>query len=308
MNSAAAIPHRLCPGCGTAEPIKPTDAVWPVGWHCTTCGHRVPEAFGIPMFAPDLADTVSGFDPLAFDRLAAIEATHFWFVARNELIVGLAEKYFPQARRYLEIGCGNGAVLRAIAKSRHWDQLVGCDLHPSGLAHARARLPSGVEFAQMDAATIPADAAFDLTGAYNVIEHVPDHEAALRALRKATVRGGGTIIAVPQHPVLWSRADEIGHHQRRYRLGELEGKLERNGFRVLFSASYMVVLLPLMALSQLKARVSPGRDDADVDREFRVAGKLNQIFTALTRAEVRLTLAGVRWPFGGSRIVAARAV
>jgi SAM-dependent methyltransferase len=308
MNCTAIIPQRLCPGCGSAEPIKPTDFVWPPGWHCPNCGRGVPEVCGIPMFAPDLADTVSGFDPLAFDRLAVIEATHFWFVARNELIVGLAEKHFPQARRYLEIGCGNGAVLQAIAKSRHWDRLVGCDLHPAGLAHARARLPRGVEFAQVDAVTIPAVAAFDLTGAYDIIEHVPDDEAALRALRKATVTGGGTIIAVPQHPMLWSRADEIGHHQRRYRLRELEGKLERNGFSVLFSASYMMVLLPLMALSRLKARAMPGRDDIDAHREIQVAGRFNQILTELTRAEVRLTLAGIRWPFGGSRIVAARAV
>ena len=67
------------------------------------------------MFAPDLADTISGMDPRSFEALSKIEAEHFWFVARNELIVGLADKFFPQARRFLEIGCGNGAVLRAIA-------------------------------------------------------------------------------------------------------------------------------------------------------------------------------------------------
>jgi SAM-dependent methyltransferase len=260
------------------------------------------------LFAPKLADTDSGFDPVTFANLAAVEDAHFWFIARNKLIVGLADRYFPAAKRYLEIGCGTGFVLRAVAKSRQWDRVAGSDLHPSGLKHARLRLPQKVELVQMDAGAIPAANAFDLIGAYDVAEHVVDDERLLRSLRQATRTGGGTIIAVPQHPLLWSRADEIGHHQRRYRVGELEAKLKRNGFEVLFSSSYTVLLLPLMALSRLKARMLPAQCDADIHREMVVNPRLNRALTALLRAEVRLTLAGLRWPIGGSRVVAARAV
>jgi SAM-dependent methyltransferase len=267
----------------------------------------VPERAGIPLLAPELAESVPGFDLDAFEMLARIEATHFWFVARNTLIVGLADRYFPNARRYLEIGCGNGAVLQALAASRSWDRLVGSDLHPAGLAHASQRLPWGVEFVQMDARVIPAVDAFDLTGAFDIVEHVADDDAVLQALRRATSPGGGTIMAVPQHPWLWSRSDEIGHHQRRYRLGELEAKLKRNGFEVLFSSSYTVLLLPLMALSRLKARLRPAEGDTDVLREMDIEPGPNRVLTALLRAEVRLTLAGLRWPLGGSRVVVARA-
>ena len=111
---------------------------------------------------------------------------------------------------------------------------------------------------------------------------------------------------MPQHPSLWSRADEIGHHQRRYRLGELEAKLRRNGFDILFSSSFTAVLLPLMALSRLKARAAS--DDADVERETALSPWVNSVLQAILRAEVRLTLAGLRWPLGGSRVVVARAV
>ena len=308
MNAAAAVAQRLCPHCGAAEPIAPNEAVWPISRHCKACGRAVTQAFGIPMFAPDRADTLSGFDPAAFDRLAKIEATHFWFVARNELIVGLAGKYFPQARRYLEIGCGNGAVLQAVERCRHWDHVVGSDLHPRGLAYARARLPERVEFAQVDARAIPTEAAFDLIGAYDIIEHVAEDEAVLRSMRRAIAPGGGVLLAVPQHPALWSRVDEIGHHQRRYRRGELEGKLERNGFAVMFSSSYTSILLPLMAASRLKARFLPAKCDADVFNEFKISPRLNLVLTAILRAESCLTLSGMRWPFGGSRIVAARVV
>jgi SAM-dependent methyltransferase len=261
---------------------------------------------GIPMFAPELADTVSGMDPVHFDELSRLEAGYFWFVTRSELIVGLANKYFPEARRCLEIGCGTGAVLRELAASRPWERLVGSELHPAGLAHARQRLPSGVEFVQMDARDIPAAGLFDLTGAFDVIEHIADDEKVLRGLRAATRTGGGTIITVPQHPWLWSRADDLAYHERRYRRGELEEKLRRNGFDILFSSSFTALLLPLMAASRLKGEGK--QQDQDPFREFKINRRLNDLFTAILRAEVRMTLAGWTWPAGGSRIAVARAV
>jgi len=197
-------------------------------------------------------------------------------------------------------------VLRAIAGSRRWERLVGSELHPAGLAHARKRLPSEAEFVQMDARDIPAVGVFDLAGAFDVIEHIADDEAVLRGLRAATQTGGGCIIAVPQHPWLWSRADDVAHHQRRYRRGELEAKLLRNGFEVLFSSSFTALLLPLMAASRLTSRKN--ELDDDVFREFRLNRRVNDVFTAVLRAEVHMTLAGWRWPAGGSRIVVARAV
>jgi SAM-dependent methyltransferase len=303
--SKAAIPGRRCLVCNAVEQIACNEPVWPLGWRCPSYGHVVPQAEGISMFAPELADTISGFDPKAFDELAELEAEHFWFIARNQLIVGLASKFFPEARRFLEIGCGTGFVLRAIAGSRRWERLVGSELHPTGLAHTRKRLPSEGEFVQMDARDIPAVGVFDLTGAFDVIEHIADDEAVLRGLRAATQTGGGCIIAVPQHPWLWSRADEVAHHVRRYSRGDLETKLRRNGFEVLFSSSFTALLLPFMAASRLARNKKAGDLDA---YELRLNPTVNRLLLEILRAEVWMTLGGVQWPAGGSRIVVGRAV
>ena len=118
----------------------------------------------------------------------------------------------------------------------------GLKLHPSGLAFARKRLPPGIELVQMDAREIPALDLFDLMGAFDVIEHIADDEAVLRGMRAAMRRGGGVILAVPQHPWLWSLADEMAYHERRYRVGELEIKLRRNGFEdSFFDLLYCIV-------------------------------------------------------------------
>jgi SAM-dependent methyltransferase len=304
--SEAAIPRRRCLNCNAVEPIAATEPVWPLGWQCSACAHVVAQAEGIPMFAPELADTVSGMDPRSFSALSKVETEHFWFVARNELIIGLANKFFADARRFLEVGCGNGAVLRAMAASRPWERLVGSELHPSGLAFARERLGRTVEFVQMDARNIPAVNVFDLTGAFDVIEHIADDEAVLRGLRRVTQTGGGIIIAVPQHPWLWSRTDEVAYHQRRYRRGELETKLRRNGFEILFSTSYTALLLPLMVTSRMLGRGKQSSED--VNREFKLDPRINGFFASILHAEVRMTLAGMKWPAGGSRIVVGRAV
>jgi hypothetical protein len=105
---------------------------------------------------------------------------------------------------------------------------------------------------------------------------------------------------------LWSRADDLAHHQRRYRRGELEAKLRRCGFEVLFSSSYTALLLPLMVASRWTSRNN--ERDEGVFREFRLNRHVNDLFTAILRAEVRLTLSGWRWPVGGSRVVVARAI
>jgi SAM-dependent methyltransferase len=299
-------PERRCLACSSLETIEANTPVWPLGWRCQACGHIVPQSDGISMFAPEFADTISGMDPKNFDELSRLEAGYFWFVARSELIVGLANKFFPEARRFLEIGCGTGAVLREMAGSRRWERLVGSELHPSGLAHARGRLPSKVEFVQMDARNIPGVGVFDLIGAFDVIEHIAEDEAVLVGMRAATQTGGGTIITVPQHPWLWSHADDIAYHQRRYRRGELETKLLRNGYEILFSSSFTALLLPLMAASRLRSRGD--QQDTDGFREFRLSRNTNNALTAVLRAEVRMTLAGWRWPAGGSRVVVARAV
>ena len=308
MNVGATNPERLCPACGARHPIRSSEALWPIAWHCPACGWGVAASAGIAMFARGAADAVSGLDPVSFAARVKVEETHFWFVVRNELIVGLANRFFPGAKSYLEIGCGNGTVLGALSASRRWERLVGSDLNLAGLKRARARLPPEVELVQMDARAIPAINVFDLTGAFDVVEHVADDEAVLWGLRTAATRGGGTIIAVPQHPSLWSRRDEIAHHQRRYRRGELEAKLKRSGFEVLFSSSFTALLLPLMAANRLKARATSADADANIEREFALGPRANSVLSAVLRAEVRLTLAGLRWPVGGSRVVVARAV
>jgi SAM-dependent methyltransferase len=188
---------------------------------------------------------------------------------------------------------------------RPWDVLVGSELHPIALRTARTRLGSRAEFVQMDARKILARDVFDLIGAFDVLEHIEEDEEVLAAMREALVPGGGVLIAVPQHPSLWSHVDVYSHHVRRYRPGEMESKVERAGFEVVFSGSYTTVLLPLMAASRLMKRKAAD-NDPPVGGEVSPPAAINAVLKWLLQREVSATLSGVRFPAGGSRIVAAR--
>ncbi|QNP83056.1 class I SAM-dependent methyltransferase [Agrobacterium tumefaciens] len=265
---------------------------------------------GIPLFAPKLADTISGFDPKSFEMLAEIEDDHFWFVPRNRMLAGLIQKYFPNSQDILEVGCGNGIVLSALSKDGIRRRLVGSELHPSGLAVAAQRLGKNAELVQMDARDIMAENAFDVIGAYDVIEHIAEDEMVLHSMHKALRPGGGVVIAVPQHPWLWSTADEVAYHERRYKLGELEDKLNRNGFRPVFSTSYCSFLLPIMMTSRLveRWRKKNVQQSEMSDMEAKPPNVVNAILKSILQAEVSAILAGARFPVGGSRVVVATRV
>jgi SAM-dependent methyltransferase len=292
-------PRRFCPRCCAGEDVDQDQPVWPPSWSCRSCGSAIETRDGIPLLAPALADSTSGTDPALFEPLARWENDNFWFVPRNRLIIGVLDRYFPSAETVMEIGCGNGFVLSAISELKPWRRLVASELHPAALTTARSRLDRRAEFVQMDARAIPTAETFDVIGAFDVLEHIEDEKAVLTAMHRALRPDGGIVLSVPQHPWRWSGTDEAAHHKRRYGRGELEKKMEAAGFRVLFSGSYTALLLPLMMLSRLNRRANT------LHREFELSPLANGVLKAVLNFEVTLTLAGFRFPAGGSRVVVA---
>ena len=295
---------RICPICESVERIGDGEAIWPTDWKCSACSNRVPVADGLPVYAPHFAKTPTGFDSSAFNWLVEHEDGHFWFEPRNALLLGLARKYFSAGGHYLEIGCGTGFVLDHFARAGSWSTVTGSEIHLAGLKYARRRLGDRASFVQMDARRIAARDTFAVIGAYDVLEHIDDDIAALKAIYSALAPGGGFIASVPQHPILWSAADDLAHHVRRYRRGELESKLRSTGFQIIASTSFAATVLPLMVANRLSYR--RGQIEDFVRSEFAVPRLLNYALKLVLNLEVATTLKGLAWPLGGSRVVIAR--
>jgi SAM-dependent methyltransferase len=285
---------KRCLACGTAFDSQ--------AWYCPKCEWEPRQEAGFLVFAPELAESNDGFQPESFRRLAELEGENFWFRARNSLLSWALPHYFPNIRSFLEVGCGTGFVLSGIAGKLTNLRLAGSDVYTEALPVARSRNP-GAELFQMDARRMPFEAAFDVVGAFDVIEHIEEDRAVLAEMYRVCRPGGGVLLTVPQHPWLWSAADEYGCHKRRYLRGELIEKVEEAGFRIRGVTSFVLLLLPLMFLARMRQRGSVA--DFDPNAELRIAPRLNQILERVLHVEQFAIRKGVSLPAGGSLLLAA---
>jgi SAM-dependent methyltransferase len=256
---------------------------------------------GIVSFVSGIEE--EGFEAAFFEELEAVEAGSFWFRSRNRLVVWALRRFFPQAGHFLEIGCGNGYVLNGISAASPGIALAGSELFVEGLRIARARMPE-VPLFQFDARHVPFDAAFDAIGAFDVLEHIDEDELVLGQLRQAVRPGGGLLVTVPQHPWLWSKADDYAHHKRRYTRDELVDKVANAGFEVLHATSFIVALLPMLMASRRWQRRSKG--DYDPTADHRLGRLADRALELVTSTELALTKRGCDWPVGGSILLVAR--
>jgi SAM-dependent methyltransferase len=255
-------------------------------------------------FSEHISGVTESYNPAWYEELAKLEAENFWFVARNRIIKWLAKRVLSVNGNYLEVGCGTGFVLQMLQKTFSGWKICATEAQPEGIEFARKRVSADVSFFQMDACNIPFRDEFDAIGAFDVIEHIPDDVAAIAQIHSAIKPGGHFILSVPQHMFLWSKYDEAGCHFRRYSADELETKLKAAGFSILMSTSFNSLLLPLMMLSRAMKKGDEG-GAVDVLEELRLSYAVNFGLSVILRIEFMLIRLGVRFPFGGSRIVVA---
>lgn len=271
-------------------------------WACPECGYGPETRDNIPIFAPLLAENAESYDGERHALLEQAEEGHFWFRTRAEVLVWILQKYFPKARKYLEVGCGTGYLMRRVQHAMPELEIVGSDLLLSGIQRAARHSPAS-ELLQMDALSIPFREEFCVLGAFDVIEHIEDDVNVLRAFREALKPAGGLVLTTPQYASLWSAHDERARHVRRYSASELRAKTQDAGFQVEYMGSLFASTLPLLWLSR---NVFPSRQ-AGVD-EFRPAGIVNKTLGCLLAGETALVRMGWRLPFGSSLLMVARPI
>ena len=284
----------LCPSCAkglNAEELR-----------CLTCGFKVNKVDGFVAWSPELAVTGSGFRSESFAYLAELEASNFWFRARNKIIVWALRFHFGPISSLFEVGCGTGYVLSGIAAEFPNARLVGSEIFVAGLKHAAVRLPTAT-LVQLDAKRIPYVDEFDVAIAVDVIEHIDQDEKVLSQLFCAVKPGGGILISAPQHKWLWSQADEYACHVRRYNSRDLHRKIREAGFVIQKSTSFVTFLLPLMLASRLQNRKSV---EFDPQKEFDIPRWVNFLLEIVLLFELVLIKIGISFPVGGSRLVVAR--
>jgi SAM-dependent methyltransferase len=272
------------------------------------CTARYPAQKGILRLALGREGT-PGYDPHFFHTLQRVEGRHFWFLARRAVVHETLLRSVPDLKRrgLFDIGCGSGGLLEHLAH-RGVDVVGACDAYLESLEIVGRRMK--VPLVLVDEGRLPPlGAGQQALALFDVLEHLDDDRGMLRFLRSVLEPGGFLVLTVPAHPFLFDERDEMAHHRRRYRRGELREKLEEAGLEVKVLTHFMAPLVPallaLRALGGLLPRPAEARRQRQA-REYQVVPVLNGLLRAVLAFERRL-LRVTSLPFGSSLIaVAAR--
>lgn len=132
-----------------------------------------------------------------------------------------------EARRVLDVGCGEGAFA-ALVKERTGAEVWGIELDARAAKVAASRLDrvfDGDALARL--ADVP-DGAFDVVVTNDVLEHLVDPYAALRALRAKLAPGGCLVASIPNVRFLPHLVHVVAQKDWRY---EDEGIRDRTHLR-----------------------------------------------------------------------------
>jgi SAM-dependent methyltransferase len=259
-----------------------------------------------------IPSAVSGDESATFAALFAAEERHFWFRARNRVIGEVLRSLtspLPDGYRVLEVGCGNGNVLRVLEQICARGKIIGLDRFAERLHYARQRVHCPL--VQADLHHWPFRTPFDVIGMFDVLEHLADDRLVLRQLHRALRPGGYLVLTVPAHQKLWSYSDVVAQHYRRYAPWELKQILADAGFDVEYLTQFMMALYPLMWLGRRSAAGVPLREAGSPDwarfrRELRVVPGVNGLLTWLLEREARWIARRWRLPLGTSLLAIAR--
>ncbi len=189
----------------------------------------------------------------AYEEMRALEDHHWWFRGRRTVLTPLLKTALGGALgrstsgMLLDLGCGTGGNLVHLQGLFPVWKLVGLDRDETALKHTASRALS----AQLVCATgmrLPVqDATLQCVTAFDVIEHFSDDRGLLREIHRVLCRGGQLIATVPAYPAMYSTHDDVLHHHRRYRTGELETLMRETGFEIVRRHGFNFVLLPMVA-------------------------------------------------------------
>lgn len=207
---------------------------WPAGGQLATCRVCGCDQAVIDERWRDDADAIyagysiyhqsAGAEQAVFDR-ATGEATH----RSARLVRNLLENgSVPERGRLLDVGCGNGAFLRAFSEARPRWSLVGSEVNDRNRAVVEA-IPR-VESLHVGPIE-DIDGTFDAIVMIHVLEHVAEPRMLLSLLAKKLEPGGSLIIEVPdrtQNPFEILIADHATH----FSPTSLQALMARSGFEV----------------------------------------------------------------------------
>lgn len=195
-----------------------------------------------------------------YEYFNAIEERHWWFRARRQIVLRLIDRYRKQkgTARVLDVGCGTGATLKALAA---YGTLTGLDKNAKAVEYSKKRVPEAKVIQGSFPGGVPGK-QFDIITILDVLEHLDEDQEALGKLAQHLAAEGITIITVPAYAFLWTGHDDMNEHKRRYTLPELKEKALGAGLTIRKISYYNTFLFFPIAAAKIMRRLLNRRTTA----------------------------------------------
>jgi SAM-dependent methyltransferase len=234
-----------------------------------------------------------------YERMAAVEATHWWYTATRALLRQLVGPSLVPGGRFLDAGGGTGATGAWMAE---YGTLVASDALPDALSvYTRGHpLVAGAAAADVQALPFP-DRTFDAVLCITVLYHrfIADPAVAVAELARVTRPGGLVVLMEPGVRRLRRAHDRVTHAARRFSVNDLRAAAVAAGLQVSRATGAFSFLVPPAAA---KTRLERVGSTSDLERHGSGLGGLLGGAAALERRVLRR----ISIPAGLSVVVVAR--
>ncbi|MDX2108843.1 MAG: methyltransferase domain-containing protein [Verrucomicrobiota bacterium] len=183
----------------------------------------------------DLKELESGVEP----------STHWYYQVKKIPLLRAANRLLragTQTLNIYDVGAGSGFFTQELQRQI---QRTGPELLLIDTGYTPEEVRASVTERVKKTTELPATMQQGLVLLMDVLEHVPDDGAMLKAIGDRAGEELHFFITVPAHPQLWSFHDDYLEHYRRYTQQSLRAVLEDSGYRCESVYYIFVGILPL---------------------------------------------------------------
>ncbi|MBF0431513.1 MAG: class I SAM-dependent methyltransferase [Fibrobacteria bacterium] len=196
-----------------------------------------------------LSETSNDF-PVLWYEFAGEE--HFWCQWRISAFLNLLHSAGISRKdnmRGLDIGCGNGLIIKQLEKNTSWS-IDGVDLNKTGLEQCISNRGHIMQYNIHDQLK-EMENTYDFLVLFDILEHIDDTKAFLESALFHLKPGGYLLINVPAINLLWSGYDQKVGHLRRYDKQMMSETVKPFNLSIVSMAYWGLSMLPLLCVRKL---------------------------------------------------------
>jgi SAM-dependent methyltransferase len=167
-------------------------------------------------------------DPEFSKRYRELYEGHWWFRAREELIIRFLRRQQPPGgwSSILDVGCGDGLFFRELAQ---FGDVEGIELSADVISPNNP-FRERIHIGPFDETFQPGK-KYSLILMLDVLEHLAEPVEALRNAISLLQPNGSLLITVPAFRALWTSHDELNYHFMRYTKASFNHVAEKAGLK-----------------------------------------------------------------------------